>query len=367
MNELLARHLTASQLILDVMVLCLIIGAIDYYRGNKWGLGSRFEEGFGAFTSLLLTMAGIIALVPLIEKLLTPYVVPLYAMVGADPAIFAGTVLANDMGAFQLAHAFARSKEAGDFGGMLLGSIMGVNIVFNIPVALRMIEKHDRQYMARGMLFGFIMLPIGGLCGGLAAGYPLGFVLLQIIPVSLVSGVIALLFWLIPNLLVKGFILFGKFVALIALAGTVIAIAAELTGITTAPLLDSIGVGLKVVGSIVIVLPGAYVLVTLLSRGLGKLFLKAGRKLGINETAVLGLVSSLANCIPTFAMVKDMDAKGKVLNFAFLTAGAFAFGDHLAFCGAVAPQLIVPMLTAKLTAAFAAVVLVLVYYALRKR
>jgi len=37
MNPLLERHLAPSQIILDIMILCLIVGAIDYFRKNKWG------------------------------------------------------------------------------------------------------------------------------------------------------------------------------------------------------------------------------------------------------------------------------------------------------------------------------------------
>ena len=86
-------------------------------------------------------------------------------------------------------------------------------------------------------------------------------------------------------------------------------------------------------------------------------FTRLGGWLGINEASVLGLLSTLANTIPTFALVKDMDRKGKVLNFAFMTSASFAFADHLAFCTAVAPKLLLPMLVTKLTAAVAAFLL----------
>ena len=40
--------------------------------------------------------------------------------------------------------------------------------------------------------------------------------------------------------------------------------------------------------------------------------MKMGRLLGINETSAAGMVASLANSVPMFGMVKDMDDRGKV-------------------------------------------------------
>lgn len=350
-----------SRGLLLLFTLSMMVGAIDYFRGNRWKLGERFIAGFQAFVPLLLTMAGILALTPLLGRLLAPVIAPLYLWIGADPCMFAGTVLANDMGAFQLAHTLCRSPEAGDFSGMLIGSILGVNIVFTLPAALKMIEPDDREYLFRGLLWGFITLPVGGFCGGIAAGLPVGFLLLQLIPVALVSLVSALLLLLIPNRLTAWLTWFGRGIEAIALTGVVLAIAVELTGIGNFGMLDSIQNGIAVVGSIVIVLPGAYIFLELLSRMCRPFFKKIGGLLHINEVAILGLFASLANSIPTFVLIKEMDPRGKTVNFAFLTAGAFALGDHLAFCSAVTPKLVGPLLVTKLTAAISAAVLVLAF------
>jgi len=311
-------------------------------------------------------MGGIITLVPLIGRLVAPVAGPLFRLTGSDPGMFPGMILANDMGAFPLAGKLAVSPEAAGLGGMILGSMLGVNIVFNIPVALGLIAESDRPFAARGFLYGFITVPVGVFCGGLAAGCPLPFILFNMIPVVIVSALLALLMRLIPDRLIRIFIGFGKFISLLALLGIVIAITAELAGFNQEKLnLESVETSLKTVGSIIIVLPGAYVLVELLGRIFRKAFLKAGARLAINETSVLGMIATLANNIPTFSMVKDMDERGKVLNFAFIAGASFTFGDHLGFCAAVAPDLIIPMITAKLSAAVCAVLLTL--FLLRKR
>lgn len=342
---------------MDIMVLCLFVGAFDFLRSNRWGLGEKFQSGFTAFGSIAINMLGIIALVPLIEGKLIPLIAPLFTFVGADPAMFAGMLLANDMGGFQLAESIAVSPDAAGFGGMLLGSMMGANIVFNIPVALQVISHEDRPAMAQGILCGFITLPLGCLAGGLLAGYPFFWMLVCLIPVLLVSGLIALLLWKIPKVIIRVFLVFGQLVGIVALAGTALSILAELTGLVILPGLDSVWTGLNIVCSIVIVLPGAYVMVELLSRLLRRPFRSAARLLGVNEISALGLLSTVASSIPTFSLIERMDRRGKVLNFAFLVSAGYAIGDHLAFCSVFAPDLVIPMVLGKLIGGVSALLL----------
>ena len=65
----------------------------------------------------------------------------LYELLGADPAMFATTLLANDMGGFALAQQLANDPQAGLFAGAILGAMMGPTLVFTIPVALGIIQK----------------------------------------------------------------------------------------------------------------------------------------------------------------------------------------------------------------------------------
>ena len=51
--------------------------------------------------ALAMSMVGIITIAPILAKVLSPIVVPVYTMLGADPSMFATTLLANDMGALR--------------------------------------------------------------------------------------------------------------------------------------------------------------------------------------------------------------------------------------------------------------------------
>ena len=134
------------------------------------------------------------------------------------------------------------------------------------------------------------------------------------------------------------------------------AIGEALTGVTLIPGMAPIAEGFETVGTIAILLAGAFPLVFVLTKLLRKPLMAAGRKLGINDAAAAGLVASLANSIATFGMVKDMNERGKVINIAFAVSAAFVFGDHLGFTAGFAPEMIGPMIIGKLVGGISAVV-----------
>ena len=337
------------------MALFMALGAVDRIIGNRFGLGEKFEEGIIAMGSLALSMIGIICLAPVLAGLLRPVVVPLYSFLGADPAMFAGTILANDMGGAPLAKELALTPEAGQFGGLIVGSMLGPTVVFTIPVALGIIRPEDHEFLARGVLAGVITIPIGGLVGGIAAGFPLMMVLKNLIPIVLIAVLIALGLAFIPNGMVKGFQVFGRFVIIVITVGLAAAIVQALTGITLIPGMNPIEEGYATVGGIAIVLAGAFPLVFVITKVFRKPLMRLGHLLGMNDIAAAGLVATLANNIPMFQMMGDMDRRGKIINVAFAVSAAFVFGDHLGFTAGFDAAMIFPMIVGKLVGGVTAV------------
>ncbi len=347
--------MSINEIIIYLMAIFMVLGAIDRIIGNRFGLGEKFEEGIMAMGSLALAMIGIICLAPVLADLLRPVVVPVYALFGADPAMFAGTILANDMGGAPLAMELAESEEAGRFGGLIVGAMLGPTIVFTIPVALGIIEEGDRPYLARGVLAGVVTIPIGSFAGGLAAGFDLGMVVRNLIPIVLIAILIAVGLWKLPNGMVKGFTVFGKAVIVVITIGLAAAIVEELTGFVLIPGLAPIGDGFATVGAIAIVLAGAFPLVLVITKVFRGPLMKLGHLLGMNDIAAAGLVATLANNIPMFGMMKDMDGRGKVINVAFAVSAAFVFGDHLGFTAGFDAGMIFPMIVGKLVGGVTAV------------
>lgn len=348
----------------EVIVLIVIgffcLGAIDKSIGNKFGIGQRFTDGFMTMGSLALAMIGIISLAPVLASILTPIISPIYGLVGADPAAFANTILAIDMGGYALAQEMAKHPDAAIFSWVFLGTMMGPTIVFTIPVALGMIEKDDQQYFAKGILLGIITVPVGCLVGGLVANLPIMIIVSNLIPTIMISLLISVGLWKKPEKMIIGFTFFAKCIEILALFGLVVIVIETFTNFTVVPNLTPLEEGIKIVGMIAIFLAGAFPMVKMISILFKKPLIKIGTLLGISETSTTGLVASLAHHIPMFTILKDMEPRGKVINVAFAVSGAFVFGSHLGFVAGIKPELVFAMIIGKLVGGISAVMLAVV-------
>ena len=351
--------MSVHEIIIWIMAVFAVLGALDRIFGGRLGIGKEFEEGILAMGSLALAMIGVITLAPVLAAVLKPVIVPVYRFLGADPAMFAGTILACDMGGGSLARELTADPQAALLGGVLTGSMLGATVVFTIPVAMGILKAEDRGFMAKGILCGIVTVPVGILVGGLVAGFPILMVLRNLVPIVLIAALIALGLWKFEKAMIKGFGLFGKAVIALITVGLVAAIVEALTGFAVIPGMNPIEDGFHTVGEIAIVLAGAFPLVYVLTKLLRKPLLKLGSLLGINDAAAGGLVASLANSIATFGMVKQMDDRGKVVNVAFAVSAAFVFGDHLGFTAGFAPEMLPAMILGKLAGGITAVAVAL--------
>ncbi len=361
-----------NKAIMMLMMIFMIVGGIDRIRGNRLGYGEKFEEGFQALGSLATAMIGMIALVPVIKIVLGGVLGAFFKAIGADPSLFAGILLGCDLGGYPLAMELAESPAIGSYTGMIIASVMGINVVFNIPVGMGIIKQEDRKYLATGMLVGFATVPVGCLAGGfvmMASGFELTVrdIIMNTIPVAVVAVLIILGLILAQEKMLKGFIAFGKGVTAVVTAGTMISVFQYLTGIRfplfhvmveanaegVIPLED----GFLVIGEIAIVLLGAFPMVAFITKKFSAPLQKLGGKFDLDENSVGGMIANLANNIMMFQMMKDMRPKGKILNCAFTVSACFVLGDHLGFVAGQNQQLIVPMMTAKFIGGITAVVL----------
>ena len=347
--------MSAHEMLIIVMAAFAVFGAVDRIFGNKLGLGQEFENGIQAMGALALAMIGIISLAPVLAALLKPIVVPVYGFFGADPAMFAGTLLACDMGGGTLARELANDPQAALLGGVITGSMLGATVVFTIPAAMGILKEEDHPAMAKGILAGLITIPLGVFAGGLVAGYPIGMVARNLIPIVIIAALIALGLWKAERGMIRGFVLLGKAIVILITVGLAAAIVESLTGFVLIPGMAPLSEGFETVGAIAIVLAGAFPLVYTVTRLFRKPLMKLGKVLGINDAAAGGLIASLANSIATFGMVKDMDYRGKVVNVAFAVSAAFVFGDHLGFTAGFSPELLPAMIVGKLVGGISAV------------
>jgi len=114
---------------------------------------------------------------------------------------------------------------------------------------------------------------------------------------------------------------------------------------------------LETCGVIAITLAGAFPFVHFITTQFGKQLASAGKLIGVNDVAAAGIVACLANNIPMFGMMKDMDEKGKIIAVSFSVCASFALGDHLGFTAGVDQGAIFPMVAGKIVGGLVGIVM----------
>lgn len=376
-------------IVVYIIMACALAGAIASAIKPESELGQQFVAGIDSIGPIFLPVAGIMASAPFLEAFVSSVFGPVYSAVGADPAMAATTFIAVDMGGYPLAEALAQTKESWIMA-MMTGYMAGATIVFTIPVALKMLEKRDRKYLALGVMSGLLAIPIGVLVASviIAVSHPmirevvstnaeatyqlaLSFaqIGLNLIPLVVICVVLALGLKFKPDAMIKGFIVFGRVMEAALKIVFVLVVIEYFTGIFSTvfggfgfdPIIASDGDpevfrALETSGAIGMMLCGAFPMVYLIKRYLAKPLAKIGGVFGLSSDATAGLLAASANVLAALAMVKDLKARDKVLVMAFAVCCAFLFGDHLSFTANFQPTLIVPVLVGKFCAGVCAII-----------
>lgn len=340
-----------NQIILYVMAFGALIGGVDHMLGNRFGFGQRFEEAFQLLGSIGLSMAGILCLSPLLSEGLGTLVVPLFRGLGFDPGMF-GSILAIDMGGYQMAMDLCADRDLGRFAGIIVSAIFGCTIVFTIPVGMGAMGEEDRPYFTKGILLGLVSMPGGILVGGLVFGLSLGEILWNCLPIFLISAALFLGLLKKPEGMVRFFRGFAAFIQKLAVFGLMIGAIQYMTGQEILPGLIPLAEAMEVVCSIAIVMLGSMPLAELVQRLLNVPFGWIGRHTGLNSTSTTGLLIGMVSVVPALAMVPRMDKRGKVVNGAFAVCGASALAAHLGFALSAEPDMAAALLAAKLFGGF---------------
>lgn len=276
-----------------------------------------------------------------------------------DLSIISGMLLAPDMGGFPLSVEMAADAKLGLFSGMLLSSGIGCLLSFQLPIALTMIEKEDVPAMMEGMIPGILAVPVGLLIGGLCIGLSVGTLLIQLIPILIICGIMAVGFWKAHKVMAKVLTVFGMCVRVLGM----VLFALVMIGLFYEPLQIAKEVlvyeGLAVVAKITIIVCGALSLSELLMRFCKPLFKKLADKLKTNETSVMGLLISVTSGVAMLPMYCNMDKKGKLINSAFSVMGAYVLGGQMAYiAGVTTGQSVWIYILAKLASGVGAILLV---------
>lgn len=343
-----------NQIIMWIMAVGAVLGGVDRIAGNRFGFGKRFEEGFMLLGPTALSMSGIICLTPLLSRFLRFALVPIWNFFGLDAGLLAG-ILAIDMGGYQLAGELSASQEMVRYAGLVIAATLGCTITFTIPVGMGMLKSGDRLFFSRGMLIGTGTLPVTMIVGGLLSGLSFLQIVLQSLPVLLFCFLLMFGIWRFPEQTVRSFTVFADVIRLLTTIGLIAGAFCYMTGFSLLPDLAPLEDAMAVVSSIGIVLLGSLPTAELLQRVLKKPLSFIGRKTGMNDSSAAGLLMGIVSPVPAITMMKKMDARGKIVNAAFLVSAASTIAAHMGFTFGTDPDFVVPLLIAKLAGGIAAV------------
>lgn len=317
-------------LITYLMMACCVAGGISYIVNDQSELGRAFQDGLHAMANMFIPICGLMASVPFLKVFISKVFGPVFALFGGDPVVAAAIIMPPDCGSFALATEIGQSADL--FPVIIaIGFMCASTIAFNVPIGLSMLDKGDHKYLALGTMSGFLSVPFGVFITSVIVMFthpairstfssvgepdhvvvlPLGMLLRNMIPLVVICVLLALGLKFFPNGMVKGFMVFGKLMTGALTLVVVACILQHYTGLFT----DILGVGwgfdpiladeentfraVELLGTIAMMLTGAFPMVTLIRRYLGKPLEKLGRLAGLEASGSVGLPAQRPGDVP---------------------------------------------------------------------
>ncbi len=377
-----------GNIIIYIIMIGVIVGGVASAINPESSLGKEFVAGIHSIGPVFLVQAGIMAAIPILSDLITNLLGPIFDAIGSDVSIAATSIIAIDMGGYQLANALAKNTDTW-ITASFVGYSAGATIVYLIPIGLAMLSKKDQKYLALGVMAGLICIPFSVLVTILISTFShvpfreiistqspathyLGLSFLAILKLLLplfifcfllVIGLIAS-----PNKMVDGFIMFGKCIDFAIKIVLAISIVEYFTGVFSVlfggwafdPMFADKGElfrAIEISGYLGIMLAGTFPLCYLFRKYAKAPMRFLGSKLNMTETGVVGFIFVFANIIAVYHLFKDMDSRDKVICIAMGVCAQGLMGGQLAFTANFQPTLILPVVIGKLFGGIMAVII----------
>lgn len=336
-----------EQIIMLIMAAGALLGGLDKLLGNRLGLGTKFEEGFQLLGSVALAQAGIICLAPVLSNVLGPAVKTIFHAIGQDPGMF-GSILAIDMGGYQMAAILADDALVGRFSGIVAASMLGCTVSFTIPVGMGFLPAEKQDAFARGIMYGLMVMPGALVLGGVLCGLPLPATLWLCLPVLLLSVLmgVGLMKW--PAGMLRGFRVFSCGVNALITIGLTLGAVQYMTGWELLPGLTPLAEAMEVVSSIGIVMLGSLPVAELLQRLLKRPMAALSKHTGMTQTGMVNMLICFVTSTPALAALRHQSKADITVNAAFAVCGASCLAAHLGFVLAMDHSLVGAMVIAKL-------------------
>lgn len=377
-----------GQGIIYIMMAFVVIGAVSAVIDDTQGFGREFKEGIYAIGPIFLPVAGVMIFLPILTDIVEKVVAPIYGLVHADPAVAATTLIAGDLGGYQLAQATAETHGIWIMA-FAISMTAGATLIYSIPVGLAMLDKRDHKYLALGMMSGLLTIPIAVLITMIVlqvTGTPLrGEVsttaessrpfelstpdlLINLAPLAVIMIVLAVGLRFFTPFMVRLFMILGRTLDAILKLGLAFAIVEYFTGLFSTIfggwILDPFIAdeadqfrALEIAGYIGVMLAGAFPMVYAIRTWLNGPLTRVGKRFGFSEVGAAGVIAGAVNIQALYRLIALMPPRDKVMCTAFAVCAAYSLGDHLAFVANFQPNLVFPLVLGKLVAGTLAMVL----------
>ena len=314
-----------------IMLVFAGIGFIDKAIGGKWGLAGQFEQGLYTMGVMVIPIVSICTVGTEFIRRHTDQVMALSDHLFFDPSMIIGAILAPDMGGYFISREIAATPQLLVLSGVVLGTLLGQAITFQMPVFMASIQKQDYPFMFRGFIVGIIMIPIGLIAAELMIRMPIGLFMRQFLPILAICLVLALCLWKVPEGTTKFFAGFAKLVNWMFYLMFAIAVIGIFIPRFAYASFDSVEEAVIIVFKSAIIIAGSLVMSELILKFFRKQINAAASRMGINDTAAVSLLMTCATSLAVMPLFSRMDDKGKEVVAAFSLSGSFVIGGSLAF------------------------------------
>ena len=317
--------------IVIIMLIFAVLGFLDLTFDLKKGLAEEFRTGLNLLPTLLIASVGVSSLGVTLLQNNAEAVSRILSHLPFEPGIIIGTLLAPDLGGLPLGRVLAADPGIAVLNGVVLATLLGQTVSFQIPVFMTTLKKEEHDTVIRGFLIGITLVPIGFLAGSLMLGIRMGVFIREFIPVlilclilfaglmfkthltvMIVRRLATVITWIIYGLFFVTMI--GVFFPSAALVDTAVVAANSLAIVKSC-----------------IIAGGALVMASLIRRLFPGLLRRIANKLGINEVSVICLLIGMATSMAILIFFPKMDPKGKLINCAFSVSGAYLLGGQMGY------------------------------------
>ena len=302
-----------------IMLVFAIIGFADKIFSLRWGLTESFDKGLMTMGTMVIPVVGVCAIG---VEFIIRHIEAIGSMSDVmffDPTMIVGILLAPDLGGYFISEAITDSPDMLIMNGVVLGTLLGQAICFQLPVFLAAVDKVHRPVMLKGFLVGITMIPAGMVAAELILRMNVADFLKQFVPILVLCLLVALGLYKIPDAMVKGFMVVGRVIQI----ATNLMFAWAVLGVFIPQMsyadVSSVEGALMIIFKSAIIIAGALVM--------SELILKVFRR----------QIESVA----TMLLFDRMDDKGRKLNCAFSISGAYVIGGSMAFLSAVSSGYVV--------------------------